>query len=242
MAVAPPALPPLADAAAGGRQLASGVIRRCRAPPGASAASVDWRECLTVSVQVAAEESGWGAAGGGGGGPSTTRPTTAADGGVHDGAAGEVRRNPTLFEGRLPTYTRFFSISSSTTATTSAAAAATTATTARRRLWRWRRRSPSSPSSPSSASCCSAREEDAANMLFGNGVISELFEFRLKIFLRERGRELLGRTVRWEGGTLATTSPAAPEEKTGARAAPCPRRGGRRRRQGSPLPSNGSAE
>ena len=79
MAVAPPQLPPLADAATGGRQLAAGVFRRCRAPPGASAASVDWRECLTVSVQVAAEESGWGAAFGSGGGTTTTTTTSPAD-------------------------------------------------------------------------------------------------------------------------------------------------------------------
>ena len=94
MAVAPPQLPPLADAATGGRQLAAGVFRRCRA----SAASVDWRDCLSVSVEVA-EESGWGAAFGGGGGPgsssTTTTTTTPADGGGGGGgddlAALEVR-------------------------------------------------------------------------------------------------------------------------------------------------------
>ena len=90
MAVAPPALPPLADAAAGGRQLASGVIRRCRAPPGASAASVDWRDCLSVSVEVA-EESGWGAAFGSGGGTTTTTTTTSGPADVGGGDNLEVR-------------------------------------------------------------------------------------------------------------------------------------------------------
>ena len=81
MAVAPPPLPPLADVAVGGRQqLAAGVIRRCRAPPGASAASVDWRDCVSVSVEVAAEESGWGAAFGSGGGAATTTTTTTSAG------------------------------------------------------------------------------------------------------------------------------------------------------------------
>ena len=85
MAVAPPPLPPLADVAVGGRQqLAAGVVRRCRAPPGASAASVDWRDCVSVSVEVAAEESGWGAAFGSGGGAATTTTTTTTSAGPAD--------------------------------------------------------------------------------------------------------------------------------------------------------------
>ena len=82
MAVAPPQLPPLADAATGDRRLAAGVFRRCR-PPGASAASVDWRDCLSVSVEVA-EESGWGAAFGSGGGTTTTPTSGPADVGGGD--------------------------------------------------------------------------------------------------------------------------------------------------------------
>ena len=93
MAVAPPPLPPLADVAVGGRQqLAAGVVRRCRAPPGASAASVDWRDCVSVSVEVAAEESGWGAAFGSGGGAATTTTTTTSAGPADVGGDGlEVR-------------------------------------------------------------------------------------------------------------------------------------------------------